>query len=206
MYPLRHVRPYRLLSILICALSSAQALSQAPSSALKPGPQEAVKKRNGQHDFDWDIGTWKTHQKRLLHPLTGSDVWVEYDGVDVVRKAWDGANLGHIEADGAAGHLELLTLRLYNPQSHEWNIYFTNRASSTLSVPAVGTFKNGHGEFYDQETYNGRTILLRFSVSDITAKSCRFEQAFSADGGKTWEANFIVTETLVSGPAKENGT
>jgi len=66
-----------------------------------------------------------------------------------------------------------------------------------MGPPAIGAFKNGRGEFYDQESYDGRTILLRFSVADITADSCRFEQAFSADGGRSWETNFIVTETLV---------
>ena len=86
--------------------------------------------------------------------------------------------------------------RLYNLQAHQWSIYFT-KSGGTLSLPAVGEFKNGRAEFYDQETINDRAILLRFSVSDITPNSCHFEQAFSDDGGKTWEANFIVTETLV---------
>jgi hypothetical protein len=152
---------------------------------------------HGKHDFDWDIGTWKTHQRRLLHPLTGSTTWVEYSGTDVVRRIWDGANHGMVEADGPAGHLEIFTLRLYNPQSHQWSIYFANSASGALSPPVIGEFKSGNGEFYDQEEYNGRTILVRFAISDITPNSCHFEQAFSADGGKTWETNFIVTETLL---------
>jgi hypothetical protein len=156
--------------------------------------------RDGRHDFDWDIGTWKTHQKRLLHPLTGSTTWVEYTGTDIVRKIWDGANQGLIEADGPGGHLEIFTLRLYNPDAHQWNIYFTSGASAggTMSQPAIGEFSGGRGEFFDMEPINGRTILLRFSVSDITPNSCHFEQAFSPDEGKTWEVNFIVDETLVS--------
>lgn len=157
----------------------------------------AATERDGQHDFDWDIGTWKTHQRRLLHPLTGSTTWVEYNGTDVVQKVWQGASVGKIEADGPSGHLEIFTLRLYNPQAHQWSVYFTNPASGILSLPAVGEFKNGRAEFYDQETYNDRIIWVRFSISDITPNSCHFEQAFSPDGGKTWEPNFIVTETLV---------
>jgi hypothetical protein len=156
----------------------------------------------GQHDFDWDIGTWETHQRRLLHPLTGSTTWVDYRGTDVVRRIWGGrANVGVIEADGPAGHIELLGVRLYNPKSHLWSIYFANSATGTLSVPSVGGFKNGHGEFYDAETFNGRPILVRFSISDITANSVRFDQAFSADWGKTWELNFIVPETRVNNDA-----
>jgi hypothetical protein len=172
-----------------------QGLAQQNSDASPASLQPA--KRDGQHDFDWDMGTWKTHQRRLLHPLTGSTSWVEYQGTDVVRKIWDGANQGLVEADGPAGHLEIFTLRLYDPQAQQWNIYFTNPASGTLSPPSVGEFKNGRGEFYDQETYNGKSILVRFSVSDITPNSCHFEQAFSPDGGRTWEVNFIVSETLV---------
>lgn len=172
-------------------------VAQQNSVASKTNPRLASAERDGQHDFDWDIGTWKTHQRRLLHPLTGSTTWVEYNGTDVVRKVWEGANSGVVEADGPSGHLEIFTLRLYNPQAHQWSISFTNPSTGTMSIPSVGEFKDGRGEFYDQETFNGRTILLRFSVSDITSTSCRFEQAFSDDGGRTWETNFIVTETRV---------
>jgi len=161
-------------------------------------PPQAVQQRDGQHDFDWDIGSWKVHMRRLLHPLSGSTTWVEYDGTDVVRKVWDGrANLGEVELDGAAGHLEFLTLRLYNPQSHQWSMNISSSTAGTLSAPAIGGFEGGRGEFYDQEAYNGRTILVRFEVSVLTPTSCRFEQAFSVDGGKSWELNLVVDETLL---------
>jgi hypothetical protein len=189
-------RTYILLNALVFTPHSGQVLAQTNSGEAKDGTQATAEKRDGRHDFDWGMGTWKTHQRRLLHPLTGSTTWVEYHGTDVVRKVWDGANLGVVEADGQTGHLEIFTLRLYNPDAHQWSIYFTNSTTGTLSPPAVGEFKNGRGDFYDQETFNGRTILLRFSVSDITPNSCHFEQAFSADGGQTWEVNFIVTEIL----------
>jgi hypothetical protein len=182
---------------LIVILPPHPGLAQQNPVTSKADPRLASTERDGQHDFDWDIGTWTTRQRRLLHPLTGSTTWVEYNGTDVVRKIWDGANSGVVEADGPSGHLEIFTLRLYNPQSHQWSISFTNPATGTMGIPSVGEFKNGRGEFYDQETYNGRAVLLRFRVSDITPTSCRFEQAFSDDGGKTWETNFIVTETRV---------
>lgn len=160
-------------------------------------PSAAVKQRDGQHDFDWDIGSWKVHMRRLLHPLTGSTTWVEYDGTDVVRKLWDGrANLGEVELDGPAGHLEFLTLRLYNPETHEWSMNISSSAAGVLSPPAIGGFEGGRGQFYDQETYNGKTILVRYDVAVFTPSSCRFEQSFSADGGRTWELNLIVNETL----------
>ena len=166
-----------------------------PSPSPAPASSPSSTRRDGSHDFDWDIGAWKTHQRRRLHPLTGSSQWVDYSGTDVVRRLWNGANSGMIEADGPAGHLEIFTIRLYNPPSHQWNISFTNPAMGMMSQPVFGEFKGGRAEFYDQEPYDGRQIMVRFAISDITASSCRFEQAFSADGGKTWEVNFIVTET-----------
>lgn len=150
---------------------------------------------SGVHDFDWDIGTWKTHQRRLLHPLTGSTTWVDYTGTDVVEKIWDGANRGKIEATGSSGSLEIFTVRLYDPDARQWRIYFTPNGSGAFGIPVVGEFANGRGEFYDQEPYKGKMIWVRFRVHDITANSCEFDQAFSDDGGKTWETNFIVSET-----------
>jgi len=179
-----------------CLLSALMAVASAAASAAA-APGEAAQMRDGQHDFDWDIGSWKVHMKRLLHPLSGSTTWAEYDGTDVVRKVWSGrANLGEVELDGPSGHLEFLTLRLYNPESHQWSMNISNSAAGTLSPPAIGGFEGGHGRFYDQESYDGRTILVRFDVSVLTPTSCRFEQAFSADGGATWEVNLIVTESL----------
>jgi hypothetical protein len=155
--------------------------------------------RDGQHDFDWEIGTWKNHVKRLQHPLTGSSTWTELDGTVVTRKVWDGrANLAEIDVKGPSGHLEFLSLRLYNPQSHQWSLNFASSNAGTLSVPMVGEFKNGRGEFYDQEPFGDRTIWVRFTFSAITAGSGHSEQAFSADGGKTWEVNWINTYTKVS--------
>jgi hypothetical protein len=156
----------------------------------------AAPRRDGQRDFDFHFGLWKTHLKRLLHPLTGSNAWVEYEGTTLVRKIWDGrANLVELEADGPAGHIEGLSLRLYNPETHQWNLNFANSTTGTLSPPTIGEFRQGRGEFFDQETVDGRGVLVRFLISDITSNSCHFEQSFSDDGGKTWEVNWIATDT-----------
>lgn len=163
-------------------------------------PQQTAAKRDGQRDFDFDIGVWKTHLRRLVHPLTGSTTWVEYEGTTVVRKVWDGrANLAELEADGPAGHLQVLSLRLYDPQARQWSLNSANSKGGALGVPTIGEFRNGRGEFFDQESINGRTILVRNVWSDITADSCRFEQSFSEDGGKTWEVNWIAVDTRVKG-------
>src|SRR5258708_27045663 len=178
------------------ALICAALVCPAPAMAQPPSP--AAERRDGQHDFDFDIGVWKTHLKRLVHPLSGSTTWVELDGTTVVRKVWNGrANLAELETDAASGRLQVLSLRLYDPQSRQWSLNTANANVGTLSVPTIGEFKDGRGEFFDQESFNGRTILVRNIWSDISADSCRFEQSFSDDGGKTWEVNWIAVDTRV---------
>jgi hypothetical protein len=168
------------------------------NTGTKSAQPAAAATGDGQHDFDFEIGTWKIHLKRLLHPLTGSTTWVEFDGTSVTRKLWDGrANIEQFETDGSAGHIEGLTLRLYHPDSHQWYLYWANGKDGVLGVPTIGEFKNGRGEFYDQEPFNGRVILVRYIWSDITANSAHFEQSFSDDGGKTWEVNWITNQTRV---------
>jgi hypothetical protein len=194
----KHIRACLVLCSLGAVVPPLKGLAQQNSNASKANPRHAPAQRDGQRDFDFEIGTWKTHVSRLLHPLTGSTTWVEYDGTSVVRKIWNGrANLVELEADGPAGHFEGLNLRLYNPQSRQWSLNFANSSGGTLSQPTIGDFNNGRGEFFDQETLNGRAILVRFVISEVTANSCRFEQAFSDDGGKTWEVNWIATDTRV---------
>lgn len=186
----------RRVGFLLAICCSAVILFGIHSFARHTALTVAPAQRNGQHDFDFEIGIWKTHLSRRVHPLTGSTTWVDYDGISVVQKVWNGrANLVELKADGAEGHFEGLNLRLYNPESHQWSLNFSNSRSGSLGVPTVGEFKNGHGEFFDQETLNGRAILVRFVISPITPDLCRFEQAFSDDGGKTWEVNWIATDT-----------
>src|SRR6187551_1500531 len=104
---------------------------EKPGSEPKRGERPAAA-RDGQHDFDFEIGTWKTHVRRLQQPLTGSDTWVEYEGTSVVRKIWDGrANLVELEVDGPAGHIEGLSLRLYDPAARQWSLNFSNSRSGT---------------------------------------------------------------------------
>jgi ketosteroid isomerase-like protein len=171
-------------------------LTRVPEEKSQGSSQATPTMRDGQHDFDFEIGTWKTHLRRLVHPLSGSTSWVEYEGTTVVRKVWNGrANLVELEVDGPAGHIEALSLRLYNPETRQWSLNFSNSAGGTLGVPAVGEFENGRGEFFNPETLNGKAILVRFVISNITPRSCHFEQAFSDDGGKTWEVNWIANDT-----------
>jgi hypothetical protein len=192
------IRICLVLASLCGLLFPSDGSARQNSGASGTNSQPAVAPRDGQHDFDFDIGTWKTHLSRLVHPLTGSNTWVTLEGVTVVRKIWDGkANLAELDVETPKGHAQVLSLRLYNPEAHQWSLNTANSSVGTLSVPTIGEFKNGRGEFYDQEPFNGRSILVRNVWSDITADSCRFEQSFSDDGGKTWEVNWIAVDTRV---------
>ena len=191
-----------LLCLLVSVSTSLLAQSQAPTS-----PASVTASHDGEHDFDFEIGVWKTHLKILRHTPAGGSTWVEYQGTSVVHSIWGGrANMVELAVDGPTGHIDALNLHLYNPTSHQWSLNFANVAGGTLSTPTVGEFKNGRGEFYDQEAVKGRMILVRNVWSDITATSCHFEQAFSDDGGKTWETNWIADDTRDPGAATKMAT
>jgi hypothetical protein len=186
----------------IHALAAVAAVAQPSQPAAPPATRTP---RDGARDFDWEVGTWKTHLKRLVAPLTGSNKWTEYEGTTVVRKVWGGAaNILELVADGPAGHFEGLSLRMYSPQSHQWYLNFANRKVGTFSVPTVGEFKeDGHGEFFDQEDGgNGRLVLVKFVITPTPPSSCKFEQSFSEDGGKTWELNWVAVDTRIADGSK----
>jgi hypothetical protein len=181
-------------------ISKSRKLSGPPAGKVsnEQKPLTTAAQRDGQHDFDFHIGNWQTHLWRLERPLTGSRSWVDYDGTTTVRKVWSGgANLVELDVAGPTGRIESLALRLYNPEARQWSLNFASSRNGTLSPPAIGEFKNGRGEFFDQESLNGRAILVRIVISDITPDLCRIEQAFSGDGGKTWEVNRIAIDTRI---------
>ena len=174
----------------VCSFQTSARTEAAPKA------EQPAAAKDGRHDFDWEIGTWKTHLKRRLRPLSGSNDWVEYEGTTTVSKVWDGrANLVELDVTGPAGHIEALSLRLYNPEARQWSLNFSSSAGGTMAIPSIGEFKDGRGEFYAQESLNGRSILVRFIISKFSRESAHFEQAFSDDGGKTWETNWIAVDT-----------
>jgi hypothetical protein len=152
--------------------------------------------RDGAHDFDFELGEWTTHLKRLQRPLTGSTTWVEYTGTTSVRAVLGGrANIAELVVEGPAGRIEGAALRLYNPQSRQWTLNYFNAADGLLTPPMTGEFRNGRGVFHGVDTLGGRSILVRFVISKVANDSYRFEQSFSGDGGETWELNWIATDT-----------
>ena len=187
------LRAFLLTIATLWAVHGGTALAQTARDAGRAVERPAAE-RDGQHDFDFEFGSWKAHLRRLVKPLTGSTTWVELDGTSVVRKVWDGqANVGELDIEGPSGRIQGVTLRLYNPRTRQWSVSFSSRAGGTPGQPLFGQFKDGRGEFFDQEMFDGRAIYVRFVFSDITRNTFRFEQAFSEDGGKSWEVNWIAT-------------
>jgi YD repeat-containing protein len=165
-------------------------------AADQPTPVSSSKVlRDGQHDFDFEIGIWNTTVKRLERPLSGQEKWLEYKGVTTDRKVWDGkSNMLELIMDGPTGHFEGASWRLYSPEGHQWSLNFANSRTGLLSTPTIGRFENGKGEFYGQDTFDGRTILVRFEITHQSGDAAHFEQAFSDDGGKTWQVNWIADD------------
>jgi hypothetical protein len=153
---------------------------------------------DGAHDFDWIFGTWKATLRRLVKPLTGSTTWVDFEGRQLSRTIWGGkANLDEFIVDSPAAGVQIegVALRLYDPASQQWRIYWANSKRGIVDPPVVGRFSNGRGEFYGMDELDGRAILVRYVWSNITPKSAHFEQSFSPDGGRTWETNWISDVT-----------
>ncbi len=184
-----------LLAAALVSWLAATALNVGPVRAGSPAAVPGTAARDGRHDFDFEIGEWTTHLRRLRHPLAGSSEWVEYEGTSSVHGLLDGrANLLELKVQGEAGRIEGLSLRLYEPQSHQWTLSYVNIADGRLTAPMVGEFRDGVGRFYAQDSLNGRAILVRFIISPGHQNEWRFEQAFSDDGGRTWELNWIATD------------
>ena len=171
----------------------------SPLAAAEPALAAQVNYRDGSHDFDFERGSWKLHIRRLLHPLSGSHEWVEYDGTKTDIPVWGGkANIAEVRADGSAGHLQFIALRLYDPTARQWNLSFTSAGSGTLATPLYGEKHGDRIEFIGSDTANGRSILVRFVMQANGSGKASSEQYFSDDGGRSWELNWINRYTQVS--------
>ena len=187
------MKPLVIAVVLSASLAVVQANAAGPDV---PAASSSALPRDGQHDFDWEIGTWDTHLKRLREPLSGKTDWIEYAGTSVVHPVMGTrANLVELDVRGNAGHIAGVSLRLYRPASGQWTLHFANLANGLMTEPMHGAFKDGRGSFYGQDTVNGRVVLVRFLVVPVGTGTWRFEQAYSDDGGQRWETNWIAVDT-----------
>ena len=178
-----------LITLVLVALFSVALQAQTTSDPAN------LPQRDGSHDFDFLIGDWKAHVRRLPDRLNNSNAWDEYEGISNHHKLLDSnANFEQFEVTSTDKklHIKAQTLRLYNPATRQWSIYLVDLDNGTLDTPpVVGGFTGKRGEFFHQETLKGRTILVRYVWLDLSPTSARMEQSYSPDGGKTWEVNWI---------------
>jgi len=170
----------------LAALAAIPALAQ-------PAPHD------GRHDFDFLLGDWTVHLKRLPDRLVDSSRWIEYAGTARVRPfVGGGANVEEFEVQGAepGQHIKAQTLRLYDPEARQWSLHLLDVDAGRLSLPpTVGEFRDGRGEFFDAEPWKGRQILVRYVWTHDEPGRARMEQSFSPDGGRSWEVNWICDMT-----------
>lgn len=149
------------------------------------------------HDFDFLFGTWHVRHRRLQARLAGCKAWDEFDGRCEARAVLGGAGImddNVLELPGGA--YRALTLRTFDPRASTWSIWWLDaRTPGRLDPPVVGEFVEGVGQFYGDDLFEGRPIRVRFLWTGITPYSCRWEQAFSIDGGASWENNWTMRFT-----------
>ena len=179
----------------VSVLTAAHAQSTTPSPPLQPVLAD------GRHDFDFEVGTWKAHVKTLVHRLSNANDWEELDGTVVTRTLTmlEGWNESEMRVDSPTTHrrIEILAVRCYNPASRQWSIYGSSVKTGVFDPPVLGQFSNGHGEFYGADTWEGRAVIVRYMWQPVSHDKTHFEQAFSQDGGKTWEVNWIYDGTRI---------
>jgi hypothetical protein len=178
-----------MVRIILAAVLCAAAAPIQSASAQPAG--------EGQRDFDWEIGTWTTKVRVLRNPLTGKPPeWAEFRGTSVVKPLMDGRwNFVELSVAGPGGKIEGGALRLFNPKSGQWSLNYTPLSNGLLTAPVYGGFdKRGVGRFYGSDALDGRAILVRFVITKKSDSEATFEQSYSADGGVTWETNWLATD------------
>jgi hypothetical protein len=175
---------------------STPALAVSLQSSSPPAAQ-----RDGQHDFDWELGSWETNVRVLRNPLSGAAPdWAEFGGTSMVRPILDArSNIVELSVKNPKSQIEGVALRLYNPQSRQWSLNYASLRNGTLTAPVYGAFdNNGRGIFYGQDMLEGRAIMVRFIITSVSPNEARFEQSYSGDGGVSWETNWIAVDTRTS--------
>ena len=152
-----------------------------------------VRERTRSQDFDFLMGRWNVRNRRLVHRLTGSDEWDEFESRAAARPLPGGLGNEDVFCTDYGGGFVGMSFRFFDPDTGEWSIYWADsRRPGLLDPPVVGCFTNGVGIFEGDDTFEGRPIRVRFTWSGVDTPAPRWEQAFSADGGETWETNWIM--------------
>jgi hypothetical protein len=156
----------------------------------------AVKERATSTDFDFLMGRWDVRNRRLVRRLAGCDEWDEFESLAAARPLPGGLGNEDVFCSDYAGGFVAMSFRFYDPDAGLWSIYWTDsRRPGSLDPPVTGSFSGDVGIFEGEDTFDGTPILVRFVWSGVTTPAPRWEQAFSADGGATWETNWVMDFT-----------
>ena len=181
---------------IVTAMLLAASLMSGPAIAATPAAGETAMQDHA-HDFDFLVGKWKVHHRRLKERLAGSHDWVEFEGTSELWLTMGGHGTVDDNFIGLpGGAYRAMGTRGYDPKTQTWAIWWLDgRDPHTVGAPVMGNFQNGIGTFEGDDTFNGKPIKVRFTWSRITAKTAHWEQAFSPDGGKSWEMNWAMDFT-----------
>ena len=170
-----------------------RSFSQSVHTEAQPQGTELAS-ASSSHDFDFLIGNWVVQHRKLKRRLAHSDDWETFSGTCEMKTLLGGsANVDDNLLETAEGAYRAASMRAFDSGTRKWSIWWLDsRQPSHLDAPVVGEFRNGVGTFFADDTWEGRPIRVRFIWSDITPNSARWQQAFSADNGQTWETNWIM--------------
>jgi len=158
---------------------------------------------SSQNDFDFLVGKWKMYHRRLNKRLENCKDWTEFQSEDENNKILQGiGNIDTYYTTELPGHegkpFEGFTLRLFNPKTRLWSLYWVPSTTGVLDPPVVGSFENGVGHFFTKDTFNGKNIIVVFRWDARDKNHPVWSQAFSPDNGKTWEWNWYNASERVN--------
>ena len=189
-------RPMALLAMVVLLASCMPKLCVAQSSQLSGETMTTSESVvPGLHDFDFLVGHWQVRHRRLKERLANNHEWIEFDGTSITQKVMDGyALVDDNVLEFPQGAYRAAGLRAFDVKSGQWSIWWLDSRTplGPMDPPVRGRFQDGTGTFLADETFNGIPIRVRFTWSAITPTSCHWEQAFSTDGGATWEMNWAM--------------
>jgi hypothetical protein len=178
------------LSHFIFLFMEQQLLESHSESLIKPSATSTA------HDFDFLVGYWNVHNRKLKTRLNGCTEWIEFDAKQEMKKVLNGlGNTDSFKTIVDDKPFEGMTLRLFNPATKLWSIYWADSKVGVLDPPVLGSFDNGSGEFYGNDMFNGKEIMVKFKWDKTDPDRPVWSQAFSEDEGKTWEWNWYMYMT-----------
>jgi hypothetical protein len=189
--------------LVFAAVAAAVLICSAPSLRLPAQTQASATTRDGHADFNFEYGTWRTHYRLLKHRLVNNHEWIDCYGTSIIRPFWRGyGNLEDGDLKCPDRYYWGVTLRTYSADTHQWTIWWGTKKLGIIPPPQVGHFdESGVGDFYAHDIQEGKHVIIRFRWSHPSGVP-HFEQAFSADNGKTWETNWTTDYERVSPDTK----